>query len=105
MEINDDNFEEKVIEQSKKKIVVVDFWASWCVPCNMLTPALEKVIGNFEDKVELVKINVDECPKTANKFAINAIPAVKFFKNSNLVGEFIGVQPEDSIRKMIEKVL
>ena len=105
MDANDTNFEEKVIEKSKKILVVVDFWASWCVPCNMLSPALEKAVDSYGDKAVLVKINVDECPEISNKFDISAIPAVKLFKDGKIAEEFVGVIPEDSIKKIIDKAL
>jgi thioredoxin len=103
MDVTDSNFHEKVIEASKKRLIIVDFWADWCVPCNMLAPVLDKVVESFGDKVELVKVNVDQNPETSNKYNISAIPAVKLFKNGEKVDEFIGVQPEDSIKKMIDK--
>lgn len=105
MDVTDKNFNEKVIEASKKKLIAVDFWADWCVPCNILAPLLEKVVDSFGDKINLVKINVDQNPMTANKYAINAIPAVKFFKKGKLVDEFIGVVGEDKIRQIVKKNL
>ena len=102
MDATDKDFEEKVIEKSKEKPVLVDFWATWCVPCNILTPLLEKIAESYGDKIELVKINVDECPQTSNRFAINAIPAVKLFKDGEEAGESIGVVPEDNIRRLID---
>lgn len=105
MNVTDSNFQEKVIEASKKKLVIVDFWADWCVPCNMLAPVLEKVAESFGDKVILAKVNVDDNPDTSNKYNISAIPAVKFFKDGKLVDEFVGVQGEDKIRQVINKNL
>jgi len=105
MEVTDDNFEEKVVEASKEKLVVVDFWAEWCGPCNMLAPTLDNVVESFGDKVVLVKLNVDQNPEIANKFNVNAIPDVKFFKDGNLVDSFVGVQSEDKIKGLIEKNL
>ena len=105
MDVTDKNFNEKVIEVSKKKLILVDFWAEWCVPCNILSPILEKVIDSFGEKVELMKMNVDENPETSNRYGINAIPAVKLFKDGKLVDEFIGVVPEDTIRQTINKNL
>ena len=103
MDVTDDNFEEKVIKASEEKPVIVDFWASWCVPCNILGPLLESVIESYNDKVVLVKVNVDECPNTSNKFSIDAIPAVKIFKDGKEVDSFVGVVPEDTIKNFIEK--
>ena len=105
MDVTDADFEEKVIEASKEKPILVDFWAEWCVPCNILGPVLEKVVDSHEGKIQLVKMNIDENPITANKFAISAIPAVKMFKDGKLVGEFVGVVPEDTIRQTINKNL
>jgi len=105
MEISDNNFKEKVIEQSKKKLVVVDFWASWCVTCNMLAPVLDSVVKSYGDKVVLAKVNVDECPNTSNEYGINAIPDVRIFKDGKIAAEFTGVVPEDTIKKKIDEVL
>ena len=105
MEVTDADFDEKVIKQSRKKIVVVDFWASWCVPCNMLAPILEKVVGMYGENVILAKVNVDECPETADRFGINAIPAVKIFKKGKIISEITGIVPEDTIKKKIDAAL
>ena len=105
MEINDANFEEKVIRQSKKKVVVADFWASWCIPCNMLAPILDKIVESYKGRVMLAKINIDKCPETAERFEINAIPDVRIFKNGKVVGQFIGIAPEEIIKDKIKKAL
>ena len=105
MDVKDSDFNEKVLEKSKEKAIAVDFWAAWCVPCNMLTPVLEKVVDSYNGKVVLAKLNIDECPETSNKFGIEAIPAVKLFKDGKVVGESIGVVPEDNIKRLIEENL
>ena len=105
MDVTDKDFEEKVIEGSKEKLILVDFWAEWCVPCNILSPVLEKVVDSYKGKVVLLKLNVDDNPETSNNYGINAIPAVKLFKDGKLVDEFIGVVPEDTIRQTINKNL
>ena len=105
MEATDTDFQEKVIEKSKEVVVVVDFWADWCVPCNILGPVLTKVVESYSGKVELVKLNVDKNPQKSGEFQINAIPAVKIFKNGKSVAEFIGVVPEDVIKEKIDEAL
>ncbi|MEE9525851.1 MAG: thioredoxin [Candidatus Woesearchaeota archaeon] len=105
MEVTDTDFKEKVIGQSKEKLVVVDFWASWCVPCNMLAPVLEEVCNSYGDKVVLAKVNVDECPQTSNEFSVNAIPDVRLFKDGKVIDKFTGVVPADTIKRHIDEAL
>ena len=105
MEISDSEFEEKVINKSKESPVIVDFYAEWCAPCNMLAPAIKKVVDSFDGKVILTKINIDHNSEAANKYMVNAIPAVKFFKDGKVVDEFVGLQPETKIKEMINKLI
>ena len=102
-EANDSNFDEKVIKQSTKLPVVADFWASWCMPCQMLGPVMEKLAKEFKGKFVLAKINVDQNPGLSGKFAVSSIPSVKMFKGGKVVGEFTGALPEQAVRKWIEK--
>ncbi len=103
MEANDGNFEKEVIEESDNQPVIVDFWAEWCVPCHMLSPILEKVVESYAGKIKLVKTNLDESPNTSRKYNVTAIPAVKLFKNGKVVGEFVGVVPEETIKNLIDR--
>jgi putative thioredoxin len=105
MEVNDSDFEEKVIEKSKEKPVVVDFYADWCAPCQMLGPIMEKLGEEFKDKLVFVKINTDNNPETSNKYDVSGIPAVKIFKDGEVVDEFVGLQPEEEIKKWLNKNL
>ncbi len=105
VEINDSNFEEEVIKKSKETPVVVDFWASWCRPCVMLGPVLEKVAKEFNGKFVLAKANVDEAKSSSQKYGIMSIPNVKLFKDGKVVDEFVGAYPEDFVKKWIEKNL
>ena len=105
IEVNDNNFEEKVIKQSKNVLVIVDFWAEWCMPCLMLGPVLEKISEEYKGKIILAKIDVDKNPKISQKYRINSIPAVKLFRNENVVSEFIGALPESQVREYINKNL
>ena len=104
-EVNDANFEKEVIEKSKEIPVVVDFWASWCGPCLMLGPILEKVAEQFKDKLILAKISVEHNQKIPQQYGIMSIPAVKMFKDSKVVDEFIGAIPEQQIKQWIDKNL
>ena len=103
IEVNDNNFEEKVIEQSKKVPVVVDYWAAWCAPCMMLGPVLEKAAKDFGGKFILAKLNVDENPVTSQKYAVMSIPSVKMFKDGGVADEFVGAMPEPMVKSWLEK--
>ncbi len=105
IEVNDSNFEEKVIKQSNDILVVVDFWAEWCMPCLMLGPVLEKITEESKGKIVLAKLNVDKSPKTSQGYRIDSIPAVKIFKNGKIVDQFVGALPEIEVRGYIDKNL
>ena len=104
-EVNDNDFQEKVIEKSKEIPVVVDFWATWCMPCLMLGPVLEKLAEEYKGKFILAKVNVDVARETAMKYGIMSIPSVKMFKNGEIVDEFIGALPEGRVKEWLEKNL
>ena len=105
IDVNEIDFETKVLEQSLNKLVVVDFWAPWCGPCKQLTPILEKVISSSPDKVVLAKINIDENQQIAAQLRIQSIPAVFAFKDKQPVNAFQGVIPETAIIEFLEKSL
>ena len=105
IEINENDFNEKVIEASKSTLLLVDFWAPWCGPCKQLTPLLEKVIQKTGNKVILAKINIDDNQQIAAQLRIQSIPAVFAFKNGQPIDAFQGVIPENKIIEFIEKSL
>ncbi|HDI03085.1 MAG TPA: thioredoxin [Candidatus Pacearchaeota archaeon] len=105
IEVNDKNFEKEVIEKSKQIPVVVDFYASWCLPCSILSPILKKVAKESKKEFVLAIANVDETKEFAEKFNVLSIPNVKLFKNGKVVNEFVGAMPETLVRKWLEENL
>ncbi len=105
IDVTETEFNDQVIEASENKLIVVDFWAPWCGPCKQLTPILEKIISKSGDKINLVKINIDENQQIAAQLRIQSIPTVYAFKNKQIVNAFQGVIPEGQIIEFIEKCL
>ena len=105
IDVGEADFNEKIIEGSESKLIIVDFWAPWCGPCKQLTPILEKVIKKSADKVVLAKVNIDENQQIAAQLRIQSIPTVFAFKNKQIVNAFQGALSENDIIKFIEKAL
>ena len=105
IDVNEADFESKVLEASSNKLVIVDFWAPWCAPCKQLTPILEKIISASPEKILLAKINIDENQQIASQLRIQSIPAVFAFKDQEVVNAFQGVIQETEIVKFLEKCL
>lgn len=97
--ITKDNFEQEVLKSDKK--VLVDFWASWCGPCRMLSPIIDE-IAKETDKVKIGKVNVDEESELATQFAVMSIPTLILFENGKPVKQMVGAQPKSAILIMIE---
>jgi len=94
-------FETEVIEASRTRPVLVDFWAPWCGPCRMLAPVLEEIAAELGERLRVVKVNTDEEPELAQRFDIRGIPAVKLFRDGKVVAEFVGVYPPAAVRAFI----
>lgn len=105
IEVNDGNFDEKVLKAPKGKIIVVDFWAAWCGPCKMLGPVMEKMAEKYKGKITIAKLNVEENQTQAEKYGISGIPAVKMFYNGKIIDEFVGYMLEADVSRWIEKNL
>ena len=105
IDVTEAEFNDQVIEASERKLIVVDFWAPWCGPFKQLTPILEKIVSKSEDKITLVKINIDENQQIAAQLRIQSIPTVYAFKDKQIVNAFQGVIPEGQIIEFIEKCL
>lgn len=98
-ELNKDNFEKEVMEANVP--VLIDFWASWCGPCRMMSPVIDKIAEEMGDKLKVCKVNVDENHELAEKYEIMTIPAFIVIKNGAEAGRTIGIQPKEDILKLI----
>jgi len=102
LKVTDNNFEEEVIKSSIP--VLVDFWASWCIPSQMMMPLLDKLHEEFDGKVKIRKLNVDQNPKTRDKLNILGCPTLIFFKNGKEVKRLIGAQSDSKLRELINSI-
>ncbi len=89
---SNDNFSELL---ESEKLVIVDFWATWCGPCRMLTPILDEVEEEMPDEIQVVKVNVDDADEIAAQYRIMSIPTLLFFKNGELVDKTVGAMPKN----------
>ena len=95
IEVTDDNFETEVI--NSKTPVLVDFWAEWCGPCKMLSPVLDELSAELASKIKIVKMNVDDNPKTPSEIGIRGIPTMIIYKDGEAVATKVGASPKGSI--------
>ena len=101
--VSDDSFEEEVLKNELP--VLVDFWAVWCAPCHMVAPSVENLAQSYKDKLKVVKLNVDENPRTPANYGILSIPTLLLFKGGELKETIIGALPQNKIEDAITKHL
>ena len=97
--INNENFEKEVLQS--RIPVLLDFWASWCGPCRMMSPVVDDIAESMNTSIKVGKINVDECPDLAAKYNVMSIPTFVVIKNGQETGRTVGVQSKDEIVKLL----
>lgn len=100
-EFTESNFKNEVLESNLP--VLVDFWAPWCGPCKMLAPHLEEVAKEFEGKIKVGKVNIDDHSGLAGRFGVMSIPTLMFFKSGKAQGQVVGVLSKQDLKKKIQE--
>lgn len=103
IEATDANFEQEVLKSDLP--VMVDFWATWCGPCKMIEPVVKELAGEYDGRLKVVKVNVDNCPETSGSYGVMSIPTLKFFKNGEDINSLVGAQSKEALKEQIEKLL
>jgi len=101
--VTDETFEAEVLQNSKP--VIVDYWAEWCGPCRMVSPVLEEIANEHGDKIDVVKLNIDENPTTSQRYQIMAIPTMSVFHNGQVVKQIVGAKPKAALLRELAEFI
>ena len=101
--LNSENFSKEVLESDTP--VLVDFWASWCAPCLMIAPILDQLAEEYDGRVKIGKVNIDDETDLASKYRIMSIPTLFLFKDGEVVDELVGVRPKAEFESMLDRAL
>lgn len=101
--LTDQNFQEEVKNSSVP--ILVDFWAEWCAPCRMIAPVLDEMADEYEGKIKIGKLNVDDNRSIAAQYGVMSIPTLILFKDGEMVEQMVGAQPKENLAKVIQSVL
>jgi len=100
IKVNDANFKQEALDSNIP--VLVDFWAPWCMPCNMVAPVVEEIAKEYQGKLKVCKVNVDEAPDTASRYEIMSIPTLAILKNGKMVDKILGAVPKAELEAMFK---
>ena len=103
IELTDENFKKEI--GGSEELILVDFWAPWCGPCRMMGPIIEELSKEFDGKIKIKKLNVDENPNIASEYEILSIPTLKVFKKGEVVEEMAGLQPKEVLAEKINNLI
>ncbi|CAO3352398.1 thioredoxin TrxA [Azospirillum sp. 11R-A] len=103
IKVTDDSFEQDVLKADGP--VLVDFWAEWCGPCKMIAPALDELAGEYDGKVTVAKLNIDENPDTPTKYGVRGIPTLMLFKGGSVAATKIGALPKGALFQWVDSAL
>ena len=101
--VTDETFETEVLKNDKP--VIVDYWAEWCGPCRMVAPVLEEIATEYADKIDVVKLNIDENPSVSQRYGIMAIPTMNVFSNGQVVKQIVGAKPKSALLRELAEYI
>ena len=102
-DVTDATFESEVLNSSQP--VVLDFWAEWCAPCRAISPIIKQLAEDYDGKVKVLKMNIDENPQTPGRYGVRAIPTVLAFQNGQVVEQLQGARPKAAFEEMVSKLV